>query len=53
MLVSTTNWCLPSASAEIEPCVTAAADLQGGEWGTLCSRKSGGKVFRWLGIFKN
>ena len=28
MLLSTTNWYLPSASAEIESCAAAAADLQ-------------------------
>jgi len=40
---------LPSASAETEPCAAAAANLQyplrgmqGGEWGTLCSRETGG-----------
>ena len=40
---------LPSASAGIEPCAAAAADLQhplrgiqGGKWGTLCSRETGG-----------
>ena len=40
---------LPSASAETEPCAAAAVDLQhplkeiqGGEWGTLCSRETGG-----------
>ena len=40
---------LPSASAETEPCAAAAADcqhalrgIQGGEWGTLCSRETGG-----------
>ena len=40
---------LPSASAEIEPCAAAVVDLQqplkeiqGGEWGTLCSRETGG-----------
>ena len=49
------NWteqqqgCLLSAFAEIASCATAAADLQhllreiqGGEWGTLCSRETGG-----------
>ena len=41
---------LPSVSVEIEPYAAAAADLQrplrgtqGGEWGTLCSRETGGK----------
>ena len=42
-----------SAPAETEPCDGAAADLppppqgnSGGVWGTLCSRKLGGQVFR-------
>ena len=38
MLVSTTNWYLPSASAETEPCAGAAADLRQlrVESGALC-----------------
>ena len=49
---------LPSASAEIEPCTPAAADLkhlegvQGGEWGTLCSREPGGTGFYTVGYFQ-
>ena len=40
---------LPSGSVEIQPYAAAAADLQyplrgvqGGEWGTLCSRETDG-----------
>ena len=40
---------LPSASAKIGPCAAVAADIQhslrgmqGGEWGTLYSRDTGG-----------
>ena len=44
---------LPSASEDTEPCAAAAADfwhnlkvVQGGEWGTLCSRKNWSTIFR-------
>ena len=49
---------LPSASAETEPCAAAAADLQHPlrefrvEWGTLCSRESGGTGLWIVGYFQ-
>ena len=46
MLVSTTNWYLPSASAETEPCAGAAADLRQlrVESGALCDP---GNLLEW------
>ena len=49
---------LPSASAETDRCQAANLQhplrgIQGGQWGTLCSREIGGQVFRQLDIFRS